>query len=156
MKKTFIYKEKFSFSYFYPAVAFVVLAVLSGVFEYGIAMRNLHLLAYPNSMYILSVIAVLFVAYALYKYNSAQKSAKNPNPIEIDGQGISFPQGEDGVVSVAFADIKELSRKKDEDEGAQIIIYTAGNERYEFSEEHFANKDEFSEFEAIMNQNCAK
>jgi hypothetical protein len=156
MKQKFIYKEKFSFSYFYPAIAFIVLAILSGVFKYGIALRNLRLLAYPNSVYILAILAVVFIAYALYKYKGAQASAQNPNPIEIDGQGISFPKGTDGRISVAFTDVRELRHEKDDDEGQQIIIYTAEDKRYKFSEDRFATKGEFAEFEKIMRRNCTK
>jgi hypothetical protein len=156
MTQTFIYKEKFSFGYFYPAIAFIVLAILSGVFKYGIALKNLTLLLYPNSMYILAILAVVFIAYALYKYKSAKTSAKNPNPIEINEQGISFPKGADGRISIAFADVRELRHEKDDDEGQQVIIYTADDKRYKFSEDRFATKGEFAEFEKIMRRNCTK
>jgi cbb3-type cytochrome oxidase subunit 3 len=154
MKRTFIYKEKFSFSYWYPAIVFVALAVLSFVFKYGIALRNLRLFAYPNSLYVLSLCAVLFIVYALYKRNRAKASAANPNPFEIDDTGITFPKRKNECVTVAFADVEELWHKNDEDDGQQVIIYTTGKDRYEFSEDHFANTAEFSEFEKIMDDYC--
>ncbi|MDR3219528.1 MAG: hypothetical protein LBU22_11260 [Dysgonamonadaceae bacterium] len=154
MKQTFIYKEKFAFSYCYPAIVFIVLAVLSWFFKYGIAFKNLRLLAYPNSMYILAFCAVLFIVYAFYKYSSAKASSKNPNPIEAEDNGITFPQGKDKRIWVAFTDVKELWHKDDEDEGKQVIIYTNNNDRYEFSEDRFASAAEFAAFAEIMNANC--
>ena len=154
MKQTFIYREKFSYSYWYPAIAFIALAVLSFVFKYGIDIKNLRILEYPNSAIILSICAVLFIAYALYKRNRAKASAANPNPLEADDNGITFPKGKNERITVAFADVKELWHKNDEDDGQQVIIYTTGNDRYVFSEDHFANTGEFLEFEKIMNEHC--
>jgi hypothetical protein len=152
MKQTFIYKEKFAFSYCYPAIAFVALGILSQVFKYGIAIQNFNLLEYPNSVYIMIVCAVIFIAYAYYKYNSAKKSANNPNPVEITETSLSFPKGENEKISVDFANVNELYVKNDEDEGKQIIIYTKDKNRYEFSEDRFENTDEFAKFANLVKQ----
>ncbi|MDR3286292.1 MAG: hypothetical protein LBT27_02460 [Prevotellaceae bacterium] len=152
MKQTFNYKEKFAFSYCYPAIAFVALAILAQVLKYGIAIQNFSLLEYPNSVYILIVCAVIFIAYAYYKYNSAKKSANNPNPIEITETSLSFPKGESEKISVDFANINELYAKNDEDEGKQVIIYTNDKNRYEFSEDRFENAAEFAKFESLVKQ----
>jgi hypothetical protein len=87
MNQTFIYKEKFAFSYCYPAIAFIALAIAAGVFKYGIAIKNLRLLAYPNNVYILSICAIGSIAYAYYKYSKAKKSAQNQVLIEVDDNG---------------------------------------------------------------------
>ena len=154
MKRNFIYKEKFSYSYCYPAIAFIVLAVCSYLFKYGINIQNLNVLSYPNSFYILCLCAILFIAYAWYKFKSAKTSAANPNPIIADDNGISFPKGKTESVTVAYADVKELWHKNDEDNGKQVIIYTTDGNNYEFSEDHFENAQEFAGFEQIMEQNC--
>ena len=105
MKRTFIYKEKFSYSYCYPAIAFMVLAIYSYFFKFGIAIKNLRILAYTNSFYILCLCAVLFIAYAWYKFKSAKTSEVNPNPIIADDIGISFPKGKTETVIVAYTEV---------------------------------------------------
>jgi hypothetical protein len=154
MKQVFRYKEKFAISYCYPAIVFIALAVLSGVFEYGISYKNLKLLEYPNSVFILSACAILFIVYAYYKYKSAKQSELNPNPIEMTETKLSFPKGKETIV-VDFADVNELYTKTDEDEGKQVIIYThSGKNRYEFSEDRFDSPTEFSKFEKLMKEYC--
>ncbi|GAB6013245.1 hypothetical protein [Viscerimonas tarda] len=154
MKQTFIYKEKFAFSYCYPAIVFIALAVYVGLFKYGISIKNLRFLEYPNSLYVLIACAAAFIAYACYKFSSARTSSANPNPIEVTETGLSFPKGKGERVSVDFADVKELWTKTDEDAGKQAIIYTQNKERYEFSEDHFENANEFSRFATLLEQNC--
>jgi hypothetical protein len=157
MKQVFNYREKFAVSYCYPAIVFVALAVLAGIFKYGISYRNLSLLEYPNSVYILSACAILFIVYAYYKYRNAKQSELNPNPIELTETNLCFPKGQKEKISVDFADINELYTKKDDDEGKQIIIYTHnGKNRYEFSEDRFDSPAEFSKFEKLMKEYCVK
>jgi len=154
MKQVFSYKEKFAISYCYPAIVFIALAVLAGVFEYGITYRRFSLLEYPNSVFILSACAILFIVYAYYKYKSAKQSELNPNPIEITETQLSFPKGKETVV-VDFADVNELYTKTDEDAGRQVIIYTrSGKNRYEFSEDRFDSLAEFSKFEELVKNSC--
>ncbi len=152
MKQTFNYKEKFAFSYCYPAIAFIILTVLSEVFQYGIRFKSLKLLAYPNSVYVLGVCALIFIVFALYKYSSARKSSKNPHPIEISETNLSFPKGSNEMVSLNFADINELRGENDEDEGKQLIICTQDKKRYQFSEDRFDNAGKYAEFESLVRQ----
>ena len=152
--QTFNYKEKFSLSYFYPAIAFVLIAVLCAVFQYGIALGNFTLLSYPNSIYVSAGIAVLFVAYGFYKFRKSIRSKRNPHPIQVGESSFSFPRGDNDKVSVKFDDVTELWSRSDEDEGCQVIIYAKDNNRYEFSEDKFDNKAAFEAFETLMEQKC--
>lgn len=156
MKQTFIYQKKFSYSYFYPFIAFVVLAILCKYYNYGLAFKKFTFLQYPTSFYLMIVCAVLFLIYAIYKYTSASKSGKNPHPIEIDETEFSFPKGANEKITVKFDDVKELWNKKDEDYGMQVIIYTTDKNRYEFSEDHFANTADFNQFNHIITKSCTK
>ncbi|MDR0511396.1 MAG: hypothetical protein LBH06_09940 [Rikenellaceae bacterium] len=152
--KTFVYREKFTFGCCWPAISFAILAVLSQIFHYGVGFRTLQFLDYPNSVYVFSACALVSIAYAANKWGRARVSAKNPNPIEVDQTGLAFPQGGADKLRVAFADVKQLRHKKDEDDGRQLIIYTVNNDRYTFREDRFASASEFAAFETIMNENC--
>jgi len=146
MNQTFNYRQKFYFSYFYPVIAFVVLAVLCEFYSYGIAIKNLHLLAYPNSFYLMCACAVIFGCYVLYKYLNYAKSKKNPNPIKMEESEFSFPKGGNEKITVKYNEIKELYNKSDSDDGEQIIIHTKDSNRYEFSADNFDNVSEFNLF----------
>ena len=154
MRRNFTYKKKFSYGYLAPVVVFIVLAVCAYLFKYGIAIKNLRILAYPNSFYILCLCAVLFIVSAWRKFKKAKDSAANPNPIIVDDNGISFPKGKTEIVTVSYTDVKDLLHYNDNEDGKQVIIYTTDGNNYEFSEEYFENPQEFSEFEKIMEQNC--
>jgi len=155
MKRTFIYKEKFAYSYWTPAVVFIALAVISYFFKRGIAIKSLRLLAYPNSLYVCAGCAVLFIVYALYKYNNAKIAATNPNPIEANDNGITFPKGKNGLVSVAYEDVKDIWHKG-ENKDASVIIFTKSTRKdYEWDMAGFATADEFREFVDILDKNCS-
>ncbi len=152
MKETFVYRQKMAFSYFYPVIAFVVIAGLCQYFHYGIAWRNLRLLAYPNSVYVTGAIALLFLVSALRKWNKARRSAQNPHPITVDDQGVHFPY-KGGEARFAFADVESIHTGHDEDNGDSLIFDTrAGgkSQRYEFFEEHFESKEKFLAFWAVI------
>jgi hypothetical protein len=152
MKETFVYKQKMSFSYFYPVIVFVVIAGICQYFHYGIAWRNLRLLAYPNSVYVSGAIALLLLVFALSRWSAARKSAQNPHPITVDDQGVRFPH-KGGEARFAFTDIEEIYTKSDEDDGNSLILYTRPDgkfQRYEFFEEHFENEEKFRAFSALI------
>jgi len=145
MKQIFNYKAKFAVSYFYPAMAFIILAVLCQVFEYGIALRNLRLLAYPNSVYVMSVLAVLFLVYAFMTLSKYLQSKKNPNMLEIDDIGISFPRGASEKITVSFSDMTGFSTGHDEDTGREITVRTK-DRSYTFKEDNFDNESDYASF----------
>lgn len=155
MKRTFNYQEKFAFSHFYPVVAFVILAVLCGVFQYGIALKSLQLLAYPNSMYIMIGCGVIFLVSALFKMIKACASKKNPYPIELDENGFSFPKGKEEKIAIAYTEITGLKGKHDDDEGHSVTVYTNGKS-YAFREECFDNSSQFQAFSEALNQEKGK
>ncbi|MDR2498143.1 MAG: hypothetical protein LBD28_01745 [Tannerellaceae bacterium] len=152
MKQTFVYEEKFAFSTFYPALVFIALTILFALFKYGLAIKNLTLLSYPTSVYVFAVCALGCTAYAFLKYKRAKESRQNPSPIEADEQSFSFAIAK-GRVSVNYVDVKELWHKNETDE-EQIVIYTMGNDRYQFTSERFASKEAFAQFEEILVERC--
>ena len=148
MKETFVYKQKMSYSYFFPVLAFIAIAGACWYFEYGIALRNLRLLAYPNSVYVTAAIAVFFLVSALRKMGKARQSAQNPNPIVVEENGFRFPY-KDGTAEVAYAEIENLKTDQDEEEGTSFVVVVSGK-RYEFFEENFEGKDKFTAFVSLI------
>lgn len=144
MKQTFTYREKMSFSYFYPVIAFVIIAGLCWYFQYGIAFKNLRLLAYPNSVYVTGGIALLFLVSAIIRVNKANRSRKNPHPVTVEETGFSFPRKE-GKVELLFTDIAGMRNDEDEDDGKSFVI-TANGKEYEFFEERFESPAQYAAF----------
>ena len=151
MNQSFTYREKFAFSYFYPSIAFIALAVGSAIFKYGISLKNLQLLAYPNSVYVLLIIAVLFLLFGFSKLSQACKSKKNPNPIEVGETEFSFPKDGSEKIVIRYTDITKLSTWCSSDTGNEITVHTA-TQKYTFKEDNFDNADKFNSFQAIIEQ----
>jgi hypothetical protein len=152
MKETFAYKQKTSFSYFYPLIVFAVIAGMCQYFHYGIAWRNLRLLTYPNSVYVTGAIALLFLVFALREWSKARRSAQNPHQITVDDESVCFPN-KGGEARLAFTDIEKIYTKNDRDEGDSLILHLCENDkfqRYEFFEEHFENEEKFKTFSALI------
>jgi len=153
--KTFNYKEKFAFSLFYPAIAFMVIAGLCVWFKFGIAIGNLRILAYPNSAIIMGVIALIFIVSALLKLNKANKSKKNPHKLEVTDTHLSFPKGESEKVTIEFSDVTAIEGDHDEDDGHSLILVTE-NERFTFKEDNFDSEALYREFAAMVNSKIDK
>jgi|GEM_PF-3576949 len=151
MNQVFTYKEKFAFSYFYPSIAFIALTVGCFIFEYDIAAKNIRLLAYPNSIYVLSICAAVFLAFGFSKLSTALKSGKNPNPIEIGENTFSFPKNGDDKVVIAYTDITKLSTWCSSDTGNELTIHTA-TKKYTFKEDNFENSGKYNSFTAAIRQ----
>lgn len=154
MKQTFTYKDKMSFSYFYPVIAFALIAGACAYFQYGIAFKNLRLLAYPNSVYVTGGLAALFLVSALIKWNKAKQSQSNPNPITLDETSFSFPHKAD-LVTVKYADITATRTANDEDDGNSVVV-TAGGKDYEFFEERFEDAGKYVQFVEAIEKNRPK
>ena len=154
MKETFTYKEKMSFSYFYPVIAFVLLAGICWYFHYGLAFGKFRLLAYPNSVYVLAAIAVVFLVSALLKMNKANESKKNPNPIKVEETGFSFPH-KGNKTEIAFTTIEKLDKDNDEDDGPSFIV-TSGGKNYEFFEEKFETPAQYAAFVDLIEKGAKK
>ena len=157
MATSFNYKKKFSSSYFYPFIAFVILVAVCLVSPFGIRFPYYGRLEHPQSLYLLIVCAIITLVFALSKFAEAKKSEKNPEPILLDESKISFPH-EKGQATGEFSDVDELYYKiadQDDDDGDSVIIRTkAVPERYEFFEDHFDSKEQFSKFYEILTQKC--
>ena len=154
MKETFTYKEKMSFSYFYPVIAFVLLAGICWYFGYGLAFGKFRLLAYPNSVYVLAAIAVVFLVSALLKMKKANESKKNPHPITVEEAGFSFPH-KGNKVEIAFPAIEKLDKDNDEDDGPSFIVTSTGKD-YEFFEEKFESPTQYAAFVDLIEKGAKK
>jgi len=153
--KTFNYKEKFSFSLFYPAIAFIIIAVVCIAFQYGIAIGSLRILAYPNSAIIMGVIALIFIVSALLKLSKANKSKKNPHQLEVTDTQLSFPKGENEKTTVVFSDVTSVEGDHDEDDGHSLTLVTE-NGKYTFKEDNFDNETRYKEFAATIKSKLEK
>ena len=155
MTRKFIYKKRSATS-IYPVLVFAGLTVASIIFHFGIAIKNLRLLAYPNSAIVLAIITVGWgVCYFLEK-KKENSSNKNPDYIEADETGLHFTTSK-GEFTVAYADVAELYHKEDEDDVSAIINVkpnTPDSQQYEWMKEGFSSPSEFEEFEKILNANC--
>ena len=147
MNKTFIYKEKFAFSYFYPSIAFIALTIGCVIFKYGIS----NVLTYPYSIYAFSVCAALFLVFGFSKLNKALQSKRNPNPIEIGESEFSFPKDGNCKIIVAYTDITELSTWCSSDTGNEITVHTS-TKKYTFKEDNFNNSFKYNSFAEIIQQ----
>lgn len=154
MEKTFIYKEKVSYYNFLPALVFFIIAGLCWYFGYGIAFKNLRLLAYPNSLYVTAVIGLLFLVSAVMKLNKANKANKNPNPIVFGETLLNFPHKGKNM-EVIYAEIENVGMREDEDDGNYVTL-TANGEKYDFFEEYFENKNKFDEFVELIKTKTKK
>lgn len=153
MAKKFIYKQKSSTS-IWPVLAFGGLTIASAVFKYGIAIKNLKLLAYPNSAIVLAIITVAWGAYYFLEKKKEKAANANPDSIEVDEKGlrITTPKGE---FLVAYSDMETISYNEEkEDEEASIEITTKESKSYKWEADGFASINEFNEFVQIMNTNC--
>jgi hypothetical protein len=155
MTRKFSYKKKSSTS-IWPVLVFAGLTVACVVFQYGIAIRNFKLLAYPNSAIVLAVITVGWSVYYFLERRKEKASNANPDYIETDETGLHFTTSK-GEFTVAYADVAELYHKEDEDDVSAIIYikpHTPDFKRYEWLKEGFASPLEFDEFEKILNTCC--
>ena len=155
MKKTFIYKEKSSVSFWLPLV-FAAITVAFVIFEWGIAIGSFTLLTYPNSAIIVALITVGCGVYTFMEWKKEKASEANPRFIEADETGLRFSTSK-GEFTVAYTDVGELWSK--EEEGfASAIIYVKPHskecQRYEWVKDGFASAEEFDEFEEILNKYC--
>ena len=154
MKQIFNYTEKFIFSYCYPAIAFIAMAVFTGISQRGLRFRNLRLLEYPNSLYISIVCAVIFIVYAYYKYRNAKKSGKSFHSIEVTDTDLTFPDGKSGQITIALININKLYNNS-EDGGKQLILYTSDKQRFVFYEDRFDKVTDYAEFTKIIQNSVA-
>lgn len=154
MEKQFIYKEKFSFYHFIPALAAIVIAGLCWYYGYGIAIGNLRILAYPNSVYVMGGLGVIFLISSVCKMKKISDSKKNPTPIVVKESGLVFPKGKD-TVSVAFKDITHTFHKDDEDDGRAYVI-RANDKTYSFYEDRFESGVQYIEFVDALNANLGE
>lgn len=155
MTKKFIYKKKSSTSIF-PVLVFAGLTVGSVMFQYGIAIRNLKLLAYPNSAIVLAIITVAWGVYYFLERKKEKASNENPDYIEIDEQGLCITTSK-GEFLVAYSDVKKFKHNEEKhDEEASVEITTKEFKSYEWQADGFASPSEFNEFSQILNKNCNK
>ena len=154
MTKKFIYKRKSSTS-IWPVLAFASLTILSAVFKYGIAIKSLKLLAYPNSVIVLAIVTIGWSVYYFLEKKKEKASRANPDYIEVDEKGlrITTPKGE---FLVAYSDVEKINRneEKDDDE-ASVEITTKESKSYKWEADGFASINEFKEFSQILNINTS-
>jgi hypothetical protein len=142
-QKTFAYRKKVDISDFYGAIGFTVAAALSWYFHMGIRIKNLKLLAYPNSVYVLGGLALIMLAYALWKIYNANQSKSNPHSITVGATSFSFPYKNDKV-EVAFSEIDSTERRSDDDDNSFVV--TVKGKDYEFFEDYFESPAKYTAF----------
>ena len=153
MTKKFIYKRKSSTS-IWPVFAFAGLTIASVVFKYGIAIKNLKLLAYPNSAIVLAIVTIGWSVYYFFEKKKEKESNENPDYIEVDENGLRITTSK-GEFLVAYSDVKKINHNEEkEDEEASVEITTKEFKSYEWQADGFASTDEFKEFSQILNTNC--
>ena len=149
--KVFKYKSKFSFWVFLPAILFLGLFFYSYLYNANITYKGRHLLEYPNSYYVTGLIAILFLAYAVYKLIKHRKSIQNKNDITISQHTLSFPHKN----TVAKIDIKKVGElyfndDSDDDEVSVILYINDRKDRYEFFLDFFESIEKFTEFKTHL------
>jgi hypothetical protein len=142
-QKIFVYRKKVDISDFYGAIGFGVAAALSWYFHMGIRIKNLKLLAYPNSVYVLGGLALITLAYGLWKFYHANQSKSNPHSITLGETSFSFPYKNDKV-EVAFSEIDSTERRSDDDDNSFVV--TVKGKDYEFFEDYFENPAKYTAF----------
>jgi len=66
----FNYKEDFSFGIFTPAFAFLSLAIYGYFYQTALQFKNPQELPYANSIYILGILGLVFLGYAIQHYKN--------------------------------------------------------------------------------------
>jgi len=155
MTKKFIYKKKSSTSIF-PVLLFAGLTVASVIFQFGIAIRNLKLLAYPNSAIVLAIITVVWGVYYFFEMRKEKLSNANPDYIEVDETGLRITTSK-GEFLVAYSDVEKIKHNEEKsDEEASVEITTKDFKSYEWQADGFSSPSEFKEFSQILDKNCNK
>ncbi|MFT3704919.1 MAG: hypothetical protein QM802_21310 [Agriterribacter sp.] len=152
----FTYRQKISYTHIYPIAAFIVFTIYFGVNQYGISLRKWKLLEYPNSLYALSILSVVFITYALYRFIVRRRALKNPNHIIMKERSFDFPHGSSGKVSIDYNQVDELWNKTESNDGELIILYVKNpRSRYTFKADYFASNSEFSLFKDMIIVCCS-
>ncbi|WP_324026573.1 hypothetical protein QSV08_03340 [Maribacter sp. BPC-D8] len=149
--KVFKYKSKFSFWVFLPAILFLGLFFYSYLYNANITYKGRHLLEYPNSYYVTGLIAILFLAYAVYKLIKHRKSIQNKNDITISEHTLSFPH-KNTVAKINLKKVDELyfNDDSDDDEVSVILYINDRKDRYEFFLDFFESVEKFTEFKTHL------
>lgn len=155
--QTFVYREKFSWGFLFPAAIGLVGIVYAITNPFHIRFKNLTVLAYPNSKYAVLGIGLVFILYAVHKYLKMKAVNAADHTIVVSGNDIHFKQLNGYTLSgeqVDLASVSELWNNTDDD-GESMIIYTAERQnRYEFFAGNFASASDFAAFKKIMETGC--
>jgi len=158
MKKTFTYREKFSWGYL-----FLLAMCVAGIFyaltqPFNIRFKRLELLAYPTSNYVVIAASVLMILYVIHKLLKMKATNSQDNTITVSESELEFKHLKGYSLTnaqVVFGDVNELWNKTDDDDGESMVLYTEKNKnRYEFFAENFASAGEFAEFKKLLEQKC--
>lgn len=148
---SFTYRATFSYWVLTPVLIFSGTAFYCFKYNAGMRYRTFRFLEAPNSYYVAGVLAILFLAYAIYKFLKVQRINTNKNPIKISDTTVSIPTGKSDVVHVPFSNINELWVQYDEDDGESLIVYVnQDKDRYEFFAENFESYDRYTDFKSLM------
>lgn len=140
MQNSFNYKEKSSFVYFYAPITLAVGTVLCFVYKWHFK----NLIPYPYTAWILLLLTLIFVLYAIVQFRKAQDLKNNPNPISLSENSLSFPDG-NKLVEVRFGRIRKL--QEDTEEGSKFLyMELTDRSSYEFDEDNFDTKEEYQKF----------
>ena len=158
MRKTFVYKEKFSWGFLFLAAVGLAGILYAFLKPFDIRFKNLTVLEYPASKFAVIAIGILFVLYAVHKYLKMSITSGKENIIVIlDDELIFRHLNGYALVSrqISFTSVEELWNQTDEDDGESIILYADhGKNRYEFFAENFGEKADFEEFKTILEIEC--
>lgn len=153
MNTTFNYKSRLTFSAFYPAIIFIILTFFLNSGEYSVAVYGFTILAYPFSIYVSGILAILSIAYAGYKIIQFFRTHKENKQINITESNVTFPEKQNSV-TINFCEIEKLSNEKDDDEESLIIYTNNQGARYRIESQKFDNKGAFDTFQKLMKQYC--
>ncbi|WP_394748035.1 hypothetical protein [Spongiimicrobium salis] len=152
----FNYKEDFSFGIFMPALAFFSLSIYSYFYHSGIDFKNPEELTYPNMPYVLGLIGIGFLFYAIQHYQKFGTSKRNIQLIELQGNSFSFPEGASKVMHISYTEVHDLHIKPQMDEEESVVLHIGNHSKtYEFRSTNFDSPAAYQLFKETLMSHCS-
>ena len=157
MTHSFTYKSKFHWGFIFLPIAGTGAIIYALLNPFTLEFKNVTLLEYPASQYVVLAICIIAIAYGIHKILKLRAINSNAEPIIATDQIITFnhlKMYRIVRVQLAYDSVTELHDEKDEDDGKSIVLYTTDKNRYAFFEDYFESITYFTQFKTILQQKC--